>query len=143
MAKVYYGTPKVYFGTRRDAEMAFKSLRDIAIRYGYATIADVKEIAGWNSIHYTDNRFGWTADMLDSYKICRRDGLTGVFLELPHVKYFEDREPDESEENETSTNEYVNITIHTKDVKSPAEYISDILKEVSQIKDRTINITIM
>ena len=138
---------KLYFSTRRDAEMAFKSLHDVAVRYGYATIADAKEIAGcWSTIHYTDDRFGWTADMLDSYKICRRDGLTGVFLELPHEKYFEDREPDESyesEENEMSTNEYVNIAIYTKDLKSPAEYISDILKEVSQIKDRTVNITIM
>lgn len=83
-------------------------------------------------------------DMLDSYSIY--DSMSGVYLELPHAKYFEDREPDESygsEENETSTNEYVNITIHTKDSKSPAEYISDILKGVSQIKDRTVNITIM
>ena len=138
---------KLYFSTRRDAEMAFKSLHDVAVRYGYATISDAKEIAGYpNNIQYTDDRFGWTSDMLDSYKICRRDGLTGVYLELPHEKYFEDREPDESyesEENETSTNEYVNITIYTKDLKSPAEYISDILKEVSQIKDRTVNITIM
>ena len=118
---------KLYFSARRDAEMAFKSIHDIAVRYGYATIADAKEIAGYqNTIHYTDDRFGWTADMLNSYKICKRDGLTGVFLELPHAKYLEDREPDESdesdesEENETSTNEYVNVTIYTKDLKSPA-----------------------
>ena len=118
---------KLYFSARRDAEMAFKSIHDIAVRYGYATIADAKEIAGYqNTIHYTDDRFGWTADMLNSYKICKRDGLTGVFLELPHAKYLEDREPDESdesdesEENETSTNEYEKETIYTKDLKSPA-----------------------
>ena len=124
-------------------------IRDHQNEWGSGIVAGISEngalVAIGNGVHKELYYFYFDElDMLDSYSIY--DSMSGVYLELPHAKYFEDREPDESygsEENETSTNEYVNMTIHTKDSKSPAEYISDILKGVSQIKDRTVNITIM
>lgn len=136
---------RYYFNDKKSAEDAYETLRDIANSYGYASVKDMKSIIGNNYYNYpnhNDTMFGWTPNMLSTCTIysCH----TGAYLVLPNEEYFGHCESEENEPTDDYTGyPLVNITIHTNELKSPIAYISDILKEVSQIKDRTVNITIM
>lgn len=48
------------FSTFEDAESTLKFLRALISDYGYATVADLKDVTGCTSESYGDSKIGWT-----------------------------------------------------------------------------------
>ena len=123
------------FDSRQGAKAALNDLIEIADTYGWITPNDFAWLVGTEWKKSMKHTKGLTkSEMVDRAHVIKV--RAGWVIVTPEIH---DRD------NETSKNEResVFITIHTNELKSPAAYISDILKEVSQIKDRTVNITIM
>lgn len=80
-----YSYDDIIFPSRGDAEVVLDGLNDIINQYGFASIADLYELANITSTKYTDNTYGW------------RETLTatparvpeGYILRLPRVVPFE------------------------------------------------------
>ena len=60
------------FTTRGEAEAAFMQLEDVIDKYGYATVADLYDMADLTA-PYTSNRYGWTS-MRNATIASTRDG---------------------------------------------------------------------
>lgn len=60
------------FPTRGEAEAAFMQLEDVIDKYGYATVADLYDMADLTA-PYTSNRYGWTS-MRNAIIASTRDG---------------------------------------------------------------------
>ena len=147
-----------YFVNRTDAERTVRKLRDIANDYAYATVADMKYLHAGEQGYYSDSKLGWSLDMLRMAKIeyCPvRCNKTCYILTLPEPVSIENFET--NSKNDKTTNP-INITIYTNGLyvrdhegilsdelyaNNPDEIISSVLKQVSKIKDRTVNITII
>lgn len=48
------------FSTFEDAKSTLKFLRVLISDYGYATVADLKDVTGCTSESYVDSKIGWT-----------------------------------------------------------------------------------
>lgn len=79
----------IMFENRADAQEALDNILDIYNKYGYITVADVKEIAGLNPA-YTDNKYGWNSDI---HKACVCRTRNGYLVHMPKVEYIDTRCP--------------------------------------------------
>lgn len=64
------------------AKQVLSDLRDAALEYNTASVADLYDLAGVSPKSFTDNDYGWTPDLLQ-YAIIKRV-REGYALELPH-----------------------------------------------------------
>ena len=113
-------------------------LKDIAKDYNIVRVSDYNDIIGIKS-EFTDNEYGWLGHMIANTMIGK--DRCGYFIYLPNpinISTYDNRDdiPD-------SDPEPLNITIHVNDLESPGTYICDVLKQISQIKDRIVNLSIM
>lgn len=111
-------------------------LKDIAKNYGIVRVADYNDIIGIKS-EFTDNEYGWFGYMIENTMIGK--DRCGYFIYLPTPIPI----PDDRDITPDSNPEPLNITIHVNDLENPSAYISDVLKQISQIKDRIVNLSIM
>ena len=72
-------TPK---DAKATAEEVLSNLRDAAIEYDHASVADLYELSGISPKSFTDNDYGWTPELLRYAKLSRV--REGYLLELPH-----------------------------------------------------------
>jgi len=71
-----------YCLSRQDAEKTLSAMQDIIDSYGFATVADFKDLTGVQST-ITDNRYGWT----DLEGTTIKNILHGYRIDLPFSKY--------------------------------------------------------
>ena len=69
---------EISFESRGDAQLALDQLDDLIERYGFATVADLYDIAQLSS-PYTSNKYGWT-NVRNGEAVRTRDGYK---LKLP------------------------------------------------------------
>ena len=72
---------EILFDNRGDAETVLQGLKDIGYTYGFASVADLYDIAGWKQSVYTDNKFGWFEERLYKAHIMRV--RNGYVIDLP------------------------------------------------------------
>lgn len=70
-------------------ERLLDMIKDIADKYDIVTMADYLDITGGRMPAYTDNKYGWTKDMIRDAKIISDDGRN-YRLVLPDSIRFED-----------------------------------------------------
>lgn len=132
------------FESRRDAELVLDELKQIAMAYGLVRSTDFAWIV-CKEAPRSLFPFGITDfEMSQAYVARVRAGWTIV---TPTIHLLDDNGKDteieqRNEENALSSGP-IFITIHVKELASPGTYISDIFKNVNNIKDRMVNITIM
>lgn len=133
-----------YFNTSYAAENTFMKLRDIAHKYGFATLADLRNMHRGDYLYPDDSIIGWTAEMLCEASIGKCTSNSVDYLSLPDPIIVENM-GNNNNNNQDASPEPIFITIHANelDVYDPDEIISSVLKKVEKIKDRSVNITIM
>ena len=147
----YFYDPKIKFANRMEAARILNRLTDVAVQYGHATVRDLYEISGFGYYaNASDRLFGWSAEEIDAGSIYTDAGYNGniiISIRLPAPKKFDIPEDnnDDLEDDTTYDQKLLSIVIHVNkiDLYDPDEIVSSVFKHVSQIKDRTINITIM
>ena len=58
--KTRFDFDDIIYDNRGDAEKVLDSMEDAIDRYGFVTVADMYDMAGYNE-PYTSNKFGWTS----------------------------------------------------------------------------------
>ena len=130
---------RYYFKTRNEAEDERARVIDIARNraYQYATTRDFYD-------NFYDNfygsKLGWNLDTLCQASIVRC--VMGYAIELPSPIPVENFTHIDTE---SASTEPIFITIHANelDTYDPDEIISSVIEHANEIKDRTVNITIM
>lgn len=135
---------RFYFRTLKEAEDTLARAIDVARNrpYQYATTEDFKNPGdfGYAGIRRLYSGCGWTLDALYKSPIVRC--ASGYAIELPRpipVENFTNID------TESASTEPIFITIHANelDTYDPDEIISSVIEHANEIKDRTVNITIM
>ena len=67
---------------KNTAKEVLSNLRDAAMEYDHASVADLYELSGISPKSFTDNNYGWNPEMLQ-YAVIKRV-REGYSLELPH-----------------------------------------------------------
>lgn len=130
------------FGTHAEAVDVLNQMKDIAVRYGFCSMADLMDLANlYSTNHYEFNKYIWTYKELKNARIHTVTGLR-YHIDLPEPN-FTGKSTKHHEEPNSPTPGILNITIMTNELESPGTYISDIFTQISKVKDRMINITIM
>ena len=139
---------KIKFNDRLDAQDKLDSLKRTAEEYGFVYVGDFYDMCGYG-INYDEQYNGWTIGMLDNAKVVYDDNGE-YYIDLPKalpMTFANDKQQDTPTKFDESVPqpELLNITIRVNeiDVYDPDEIISSVLKQISQIKDRTVNLTIM
>lgn len=132
------------FESRRDAEIVLNELEQIAMTYGLVRSIDFAWIVGKETSRLLFP-FGITVCEMRQAHVARVGA--GWAIVTPTIHLFDENGKDteieqRNEENELSSKP-IFITIHVKELASPGTYISDIFKNLNNIKDRMVNITIM
>ena len=132
------------FESRCNAETVLNKLKQIAMTYGLVRSIDFAWIVG-KEISRLLFPFGITDFEMRQAHVARvRAGWTIV---TPTIHLLDDNGKDPEIEQRNEENELnskpIFITIHAKELESPGTYISDIFKNVNNIKDRMVNIAIM
>ena len=132
------------FESRCDAETVLNELKQIAMTYGSVRSIDFAWIVGKETPRLLFP-FGITDFEMRQAHVARV--RAGWAIVTPTIHLLDDNGKDteieqRNEENELSSKP-IFITIHVKELASPGTYISDIFKNVNNIKDRMVNITIM
>lgn len=133
-----YNFESMRFTNRKDVEEILAKMKRIAENYGFVMVDDYKELCDIKT-NYMDTKYGWLEYMVKDATICRDH--YGYFINLPKpVIILDDRDETPSRDTEP-----LSITIHVNeiDVYDPDEIISSVIKQVSQIKDRMVNIIIL
>lgn len=132
------------FESRCNAETVLNKLKQIAMTYGLVRSIDFAWIIGKEAPRSLFP-FGITDFEMRQAHVARvRAGWTIVTPTI-HLLDGNGKDPEieqRNEENELNSKP-IFITIHVKELESPGTYISDIFKNVNNIKDRMINIAIM
>ena len=132
------------FESRCDAETVLNELKQIAMTYGLVRSIDFAWIVGKETPRSLFP-FGITDfEMIQAHIASVRAGWAIV---TPTIHILDDNGKateieQRNEENELNSKP-IFIAIHVKELESPGTYISDIFKNVNNIKDRMVNITIM
>lgn len=128
------------FKTFNEAQNALWNLSDIALKYGYASVADLKELTRTTS-DYEDNRYGWDNLRLSKATI---SGSTGCYiLSLPNAVNIGSLEKTPHPRSQTSITTPLQINFYPNDLKDPNETLAEVFKYVYTIKDREVRLTIM
>lgn len=79
-----YSYDDIIFPSRGDAEVVLDGLNDIIQTYGFASVADLYELANITAGKYTDNNYGW----FEKIDILPARVPEGYILRLPRVSPF-------------------------------------------------------
>lgn len=79
-----YSYDDIIFPSRGDAELVLDGLNDIIQQYGFASIADLYELANITTGKYTDNNYGWC----EILTVSPARVPEGYILRLPRVVPF-------------------------------------------------------
>lgn len=79
-----YSYDDIIFPSRGDAEVVLDGLNDIIQQYGFASIADLYELANITAGKYTDNNYGWC----EILTVSPARVPEGYILRLPRVVPF-------------------------------------------------------
>ena len=135
------------FDSRHGAEEALDELKQIAMSFGSVNSIDFAWVVGEDTSRILSTSIFWVTDFeMRQARVAKvKDGWV-IITPTTHLQTDGNNKNTEveqrNEENELSS-EPIFITIHVKELVSPGTYISDIFKNVNNIKDRVINITIM
>lgn len=139
-----YNYENMRFTNRGDAVDVLNRMEEIANTYDVVFVDDYNELCNITS-EYMDTKYGWFKHAINA-AVIRRD-YYGYFIDLPKPTLITYGENDNHEDcsSTLSNPDLLSITIHVNeiDVYDPDEIITSVFKQVSQIKDRMINITIM
>lgn len=140
-----YKFERIRFTNRTDADEIINRMDDIAERYGFVTVSDYKELCTI-SADFIDTKYGWL-DHTVADAVVRRD-YCGYFIDLPRPILFSDAQPETTKYEPFSCktpadHQPIYITIHTNEISELNETLAETFKHVSQIQDRTVNLTIM
>lgn len=137
-----------HFKSKDEATEFYKSVKDIVIRYGYATVADAKELCGDDS-SWNDNLMGWSRDVLHWAMIERvvSDNGWEYIVRFPECDWNKKRNDSGPSAKPQSDPEPINITISSGEWdtrRNDIEYAFRVLFDnIEKIKDRPVFITIM
>lgn len=141
-----YEYTKIYFKSRHKAVASLYKLRDLANNYGIVSVADYYEVCDDVPLcNYIDNKYGWPKMEIDLAHVALTERKDWVIV-LPYPSLLEaeyDTKSSPTSYDKTPAPDILNITIMTNELESPGTYISDIFTQISKVKDRMINITIM
>ena len=135
------------FDSRHGAEEALDELKQIAMSFGSVNSIDFAWVVGEDTSRILSTAIFWVTDFeMRQARVAKvKDGWV-IITPTTHLQTDGNNKNTEveqrNEENELSS-EPIFITIHVKELVSPGTYISDIFKNVNNIKDHVINITIM
>lgn len=69
----------IVFETRGDADLVLDHMKTIIHDYGFASVADLYDLASISEVDFSSNKIGWTD--ISSSKVVRVEG--GYTIELP------------------------------------------------------------
>ena len=76
-----YSYDDIIFSSRGEAEIVLDGLNEIISQYGFASVADLYELANITNNKYTDNNYGWSERISTSPALVSE----GYILRLPRV----------------------------------------------------------
>lgn len=138
------------FPTDEDATYFVNSANQIAIDYGYVTLADLNDLRGEDS-NYTDNIIRWALDSIIKEVYIYYDRFIERYVVRFPEPYSMKNKPIDSTKSpksyvvrkETETySEPINITIFVDSLKDPKAVAHEVFDIAKQIKDRPVFITI-
>ena len=146
------------FDSRHGAEEALDELKQIAMSFGSVNSIDFAWVVGEDTSRILSTAIFWVTDFeMRQARVAKvKDGWV-IITPTTHLQTDGNNKNTEVEQHENNKNteveqrneenelssEPIFITIHVKELVSPGTYISDIFKNVNNIKDHVINITIM
>lgn len=74
-----FDSSSILFASRKDAEEVKEKMEDIIYKYGYVTVADIRDIAELKS-SYIDSKYGWLS-LKDAKIVITRKGC---YISLPN-----------------------------------------------------------
>ena len=138
------------FSTDEDATYFVNSANQIAVDYGYVTLADLNDLRSEGS-DYTDNFIRWSLDSIAKEVYVYYDRFIERYVVQFPEPDFVKNEPINYENStkscvvrkETETySEPINITILVDSLKDPKAVVHEVFDIAKQIKDRSVFIII-
>lgn len=130
------------FDNEEEAADVIAEMWDIIDECGFVTVANLKEMVGIKVLA-SDYHYGWTSETFGDCAI-RRLRPDKYYITLTPAEYREGLDETPQKPKYTSPDpDILNITIHINELENPTKIIDGIFKHISDIKGRTINITIM
>lgn len=148
MKFTYTGVAISGIQTRKDATDILNRMLEIVEDYGYATVADLKDLSDIAG-SYTDNKLQWAkANIVSAHISEDNDGTYRISLPAPTDTPPNYRRVPSTYRDTTAyskvkhTKDPINITIDIKELDDPANTLAEVFKYVYTIEDRVVNISI-